>query len=280
MANEDIAEGSAFREHRAKYLDNREQNAELCVEAKGISFPRSHRPCCTVIQAPSQHHDLSENSFFLLERFLVRGVSQGISPRFQLCKMPHVSQLCQVSPVKWEEGPNLAFISLSHSKVLKLFNPVTSFLPLLKAILITSEPYFPTTAFPQAFPFLKTARTQRVQFESKRDIFPTNTATSQGYSAVCLLFCHVAFPHISHHAPVQPQRVAPAICSMFPAHPPHLIPQWPISQCPARAPSDCQAALLAASPGQDRECFPWHMPADRHKVRAAALAACMLTPRN
>lgn len=51
VANEDIAEGSAFRGHRAKireYLGNRERDAELCVEAKGISFPRSHRPCCTV----------------------------------------------------------------------------------------------------------------------------------------------------------------------------------------------------------------------------------------
>lgn len=167
--------------------------------------------------------------------------------------------------------------------------PVTapSFLPLLKVILIKSEPYFPTTARPQALPLLKTARTQRVQSESKGTFFPSRCQQTLLLPRATLLpascFGTLLSPHISRHTPVQPQHAAPELPHHLPGTsitPDGTTPRFPPPRRPATAPSGCQAALPAASLGQEQECFPWHMPAVRHRVRAAAPAACTLTPRN
>lgn len=142
----------------------------------------------------------------------------------------------------------MAFISLSHSKVLKLFMPVTapSFLPLLKVILIKNEPYFPTTARPQALPLLKTARTQRVQFESKGTFFPSQCQQTLLLPRATLLpascFGTLLSPHISRHTPVQPQHAAPELPHHLPGTsttPDGTTPRFPPPRCPARAPSDC-----------------------------------------
>lgn len=168
----------------------------------------------------------------------------------------------------------MAFISLSHSKVLKLFMPVTapSLLPLPKVILIKSELYFPTTARPQAFPFLKTARTQRVQSESKGTFFPSRCQQTLLLPRLTLLpaFCFgtLLSPHISRRAPVRPQPVVPELPTVIPAHPPHLTPQCPVSHQPVRARSDCPACCQpgtgqgmlpmarACSPAQSRSRCP------------------------
>lgn len=153
----------------------------------------------------------------------------------------------QVSLIKQEVGPNLAFISLSHSKVLKLFMPVTapSLLPLPKVILIKSEPYFPTTARPQAFPFLKTARTQRVQCESKGTFFPSRCQQTLLLPRVTLLpaFCFGTLlpPHISCHAPMQPHHEAPHRLPSTSTTPDSTMPRFPPAQQPVRAPSECPA---------------------------------------
>lgn len=148
--------------------------------------------------------------------------------------------------------------------------PITasSFLPLPKVTLIKSELYFPTTAHRQAFPFLKTARTQRVQFESKGTFFPSPCQQTLLLPRATLLpaFCFgtVLSPifHITHtrSLSVWPQSSPPS-CQ-------HIHHTWlhhapcPTPWCPVRAPRDCQPGagqgmLPLAHACTKSELLPW-----------------------
>lgn len=98
---------------------------------RGSLSQKSQTLLFSVTQAPLQHCDLSENSSFLLQRFLVRSDPRGSLSRFSCVRCHTCPSECQVSPIKQEAGPNVAFMRLFHTAKSSSFSCLSQPLPFL-----------------------------------------------------------------------------------------------------------------------------------------------------